>query len=511
MSTTKRQLCDHVSVVRKHLEYALTPSHASKVIESRVRFPSVSVQKAIDAHFTARCALARADNPCLQRVHARLEARDAAAGVPKRYVPSDYTAEREEQLAEARRIREETQAHASRVLRNLGPTPHPLFAGLRRMLNEQQHDRVRETMRLRRHTELKLPPDIHMMHPSIVNSNAQFELGITSINLHALACTLQITCYANNASFRSVDFRMIHMDGDQRHNVSARIYRSGTVVLIGMPPLSSKPTCALEIVRELRRHGYDCSVNNLRLNNLVLSFNLGSHLNIEAMAQDYAIQIRRLPMLPGYYYYAKNSRTLKALLFRTGCGIVPGVDTRETAIEFITEIYHAAQPYLYHDTDMVSETRDVAPGLTGDEGPRQWHAHIERVYSNIGADGESGALAAADVEFLNAIEGMARAGGDGECGDDNTQESGDVTVCSVSSDDSRHSDDSASGGESDSENDGYAAWGTPLSEVELMMNNLDDAFVAMEQAEGQSGTRDNNHSSDEEVEHSMLFQDSWDM
>jgi len=491
--------------VRDHLEYALTPSHASKVIESRVRFPSVSVREAIDAHFTARCALARADNQCLQRVHARLEARDTAAGVPKRYVPASFSAEREEQAAEAQCIREQTQAHASQVLRNLGPAPHPLFSGLRRMLNEQQHDRVRETMRLRRHTELKLPPDIHMMHPSIVNSNAQFELGITSINLHALACTLQITCYANNASFRSVDFRMIHMDGDQRHNVSARIYRSGTVVLIGMPPLSSKPTCALEIVRELRRHGYDCSVNNLRLNNLVLSFNLGSHLNIEAMAQDYAIQIRRLPMLPGYYYYAKNSRTLKALLFRTGCGIVPGVDTREKAIEFITEIYHAAQRYLYHDTDMVSETHDVATGLTGDEGPRQWHAHIERVYSNIGADGESGALAAADVEFLNAIEGMARMSGDDESDEDNMQRRGDSAVCSVSSDGSHCGDDSVDEGESSDEDDGCAAWGTPLSEVQLMMDNLDSAFDAMEQA-GESSEVD-----DDDDDRAALFQDSWDM
>lgn len=272
---------------------------------------------------------------------------------------------------------DETKLLAHETLVALGPEPFPLVQSLRKLVHHD-HELRRQDLAFRKATEIELPQLLPVQNPWIINTNFQFHLGVSEINMDAWAKMLKLPLHSNNSCFRSLDSCMLYQVAGDHCVMNAKIYHQGTVVMIGVRPTECAVSCAHQLVLSLREQGIDCSVNGLTVNNIVVGFDLGESLNLEMMLATYPERLQKdhsLPMLT--YFRADGSRT-RAFLFRTGRGLMPGVKSHKMASELLIEIYREAQPFLYHGNDVMENNEIVAV-----TGMVQDNADIEEVLHYI--------------------------------------------------------------------------------------------------------------------------------
>lgn len=255
---------------------------------------------------------------------------------------------------------EETRALARQELRRLGPTPFPLAASLRKLTQLNVATNTRD-LAFRKATEIQLSPStlLPAQRPWVINTNVQFHLGITNINLNAWAKLLKLPFFSNNSCFRSLDISILYPMAGDECAVNIKIYSQGVVVMIGIRPIEATSACAHRVVHLLREQGIACSVNNLVVNNIVVGFDLGESLNLEQMLKTHPEKVERDYVLPMLTYFYSGKRRMRAFLFRTGRGLMPGVRSVDEASAMFPEIYRDARPFLYSGDNVLESTEIV--------------------------------------------------------------------------------------------------------------------------------------------------------
>jgi TATA-box binding protein (TBP) (component of TFIID and TFIIIB) len=95
------------------------------------------------------------------------------------------------------------------------------------------------------------------------------------------------------------------------------------------------------------------------VNNIVVGFDLGASLNLEQMLRSHPEKVERDYVLPMLTYFYSGERRMRAFLFRTGRGLMPGVRSVNEVAAMFPEIYRDTRPFLYSGDNVLESTEIV--------------------------------------------------------------------------------------------------------------------------------------------------------